>query len=61
MCETHIPLVFYAFLLCFMQLEVHLEAYMVGVKENQAHGILDTLISGTDESAVNNDCCHRKR
>jgi len=44
-----------------MQLEVHLEAYMVGVKENQAHGILDTLISGTDESAVNNDCCHRKR
>lgn len=36
-----------------MQLAAHLETYLVAVKEHQAGGTADTLISEIDEPAVN--------
>lgn len=40
--------------LCFVQLAAQLEIFLVAVKEYQAGGVADTLISETDEPAVNN-------
>lgn len=37
-----------------MQLGTHLESFLVTVKEHQAGGIADALISGIDEAAANN-------